>query len=170
MAESLFPAFALSPLGVGHTRSTLPPPARVDVGVLGRVLVAVGAVGQEALGLGRSRTVPQVHARASTASEVLGVSDGFQVVGVDARGVAAQMIDNQALGDRAIVRFVGEPVGVPVPRRSGCPVRRELREQSVAMPVPGSVPDPTTPRLCGELRREPFVQHGIHATGCKAFG
>lgn len=136
-------AVAGSPAG-----TAVAPAAGRHVRVLGRELVAVLAV-RLARVLGR---------QAAAAPVVLGVRDDLQVCRVDARTVAAEVVDGQAVGDRAVVQFPGDSVSVP----TAAIAPADLPVPSLVLrggPIPARVrPAPV------DLRPEPFFEIEVKAT------
>ena len=88
---------------------------------------------------------------------VLSGRDGFEVRRIHAGSVAAQMVDLEALGDRADEQLVGEAMG-------GNATSVEA-EHSVALLVPVRGPFPTVGPLV-DLGPEPFLGRGsVHGRG-----
>lgn len=84
---------------------------------------------------------------AVTARHVLGVRDGLEMIGIHAEGVAAQMVEFEAIRNRADEEFVADAVCEP------CPL-----EGAVAALIRAGGPDPAAERMANDdLGPEPFV-------------
>lgn len=115
--------------------------------------------------------IPKSVTDAGPALEVLAVGDWLEMVRVDARRVATQMIQHQAFGDRSPVSLIGVAMSHPMSGRAGRPVGLEFRVQPVSVPVSRCGPIPATSTwVDGELRGETLIQHAPQSTGWKAFG
>lgn len=74
------------------------------------------------------------------AAHVLGVCDCFQMIGVDARRDAAEMVDFHSPWDSAFRLFVGETVSMGA---TPSPIRRVAMTRQVSSPVGRTEADPT---------------------------
>ena len=102
--------------------------------------------------------------RCDTALHVRGARHCFEVVGVHAQRVPAQVVDVQAVRNRADEEAMRHAMRVGQPAVLGVP------ELSVARAVRGPHPLPALPRLAAsDLAVEPLLQGGVaaHAATCR---
>lgn len=96
--------------------------------------------------------------QAVAAPVVLGVRDDIQVRRVDTRPIAAEVVDGQPVGNRAVFHLPCDPVGVPAASVGSA-------KHSVSAPVRGGYPRPAfvrSPKI--NLRPEASLQVDTQAT------
>ncbi len=114
-------------------------------------LQSVSPVGAPAFDAGGERTRPRYGTFPPRSSHVLGMGDGFQVIGVDAGADPARMVEFQSFGDTAakqdvsplvlgVSPFVNVALGNPATGSRIDRVRRDVRSVLVESDVPAGLP------------------------------
>lgn len=109
-----------------------------------------------AMGLSRLTTC-----EAFAPADILPDRHGFQMIGVDALGLTAQVVDDQTIGDGAMRQRIGDPMGIcsfPVARDAGDAVPTDQRTHPSPTVIETCRPRPETsmpllrsPRFQGRL-------------------
>ena len=142
---------------VTFTRPAVPTAFRSDAGVLRRIWVSVRTVCLGALPCRRGGSEV-------AAADVLGVGDGFEVLGADASAVTAGVVEFEVPGDRADEQLVDDAV-----RRRAPSV---VADVPVTLRVVCRHPRPTTGGSCPDFRPNPRRQiiRTVHAMNPNSIG